>query len=143
MVKYGLSCDVIAGSNKKCRFIYIISKKTAKHQRCFAGYRCRVLTFASSSNPLYLFLLLFLFCFLLPAYFPHLFPPSGDKVVWLLQRFLRQSTGSTKPSPAGRASSSDWPVAAGSPSAAVRGRDLFSKLFMFHLKRPPALPHQL
>jgi hypothetical protein len=46
-----------------------------------------MLTLASSSNPLYLFLLLFLFCFLLPAYFPHPFPPSGNKVVWWLNLF--------------------------------------------------------
>jgi hypothetical protein len=63
-----------------------------------------LLPLASSANPLYLFLLLFLLRFLLPAYFSHLFPPSGNKVVWWLNRFLSRSGRSTKPSPAGRVS---------------------------------------
>jgi hypothetical protein len=68
-----------------------------------------LLPLASSANPLYLFLLLFLLRFLLPAYFSHLFPPSGNKVVRWLNRFLRQSGRSTKPFPAGRVSVSECP----------------------------------
>jgi hypothetical protein len=40
----------------------------------------RLLPLAASSNPLYLFLLLFFLCLLLPADFTHLFPPSGKKL---------------------------------------------------------------